>query len=277
MPAPHPAPCACLMTHTYPSRRGITASSESQGSAPRTLSIDRHWNGPRRFANGGFAAGSIASFVDADVATVILRRPIPLATPLRAVTSPTREVTVHHRRRLIAEARPGAILSTSSPASPTYGEAEAASLAHPLRGVRHALSNCVVCGPKRSDGMGVTPGPLSARPGVLAAVWHVDHRVCRGSHADVAAVWAALDCPSYPAAALQQRILCVLGTITVDVRRRPAFGAHLVVYGWTRKTAGRRYETSAVLVEDGGDVVARSDAIWVALKRQNGHTTPAPR
>nr|BFF11583.1 hypothetical protein GCM10025699_28860 [Microbacterium flavescens] len=42
------------------------------------FSLDPRLNGPRRSANGGYAAGTIARQIDADIVTVVLRRPVPL-------------------------------------------------------------------------------------------------------------------------------------------------------------------------------------------------------
>lgn len=120
--------------------------------------------------------------------------------------------------------------------------------------------------------MHVTPGSVPGRPQLLAAPWVVDGRDSVAGTAPFAAVWAAMDCPSYPASALRNRELCLLGTMTAAVERRPRVGERLVVYSWTREHIGRRYETSAALVDSSGSVVARADATWIALRHQRLHT-----
>jgi hypothetical protein len=232
-----------------------------------TVFIDREFNGPRRFANGGFAAGSIAQHVDSETVTVVLQRPIPLARDLSVVQADRGGVLVYDRRRLLARARPGRLAEQTAPAAPTYEEALDARSRHPLIGVRHALSDCVVCGPTRADGMHVTPGALAADPDRLAAPWSVDPRVAHAGLADYRAVWAALDCTSYPARALDEALLCLLGTMTARIERRPRVGEHLVVHSWTREQHDRRHETSVAMVDAHGEVVARADATWIALKR----------
>lgn len=235
-----------------------------------TVSIDPRLSGPRRAANGGFAAGTIARHVDADVVTVILRRPVPLGRELDVVTAGRGGIEVLRRRRVVAEARPGALHEGPAPSAPSFADALAARAAHPLVGFRHPLSDCVVCGPNRSDGMGVTPGPVPGRPEILAAPWVVGAENATAGLAHFPAVWGAMDCTSYPAAALRIRELCLLGTMTAAVERRPHVGEQLVVYSWTREHHGRRYETSVRLVDGRGATVARADATWIALRRQHG-------
>lgn len=265
-------------THTTAGLFGRPGHAElaASGSAPRRrqtlggFSIDRRLNGPRRSANGGIAAGMISRFVDSDTVTVVLRRPVPLARPLEVVPDGS-GILVRRRRRLVAEAYEGRIADESRPPAPDLQAAEAARGSHPLAGVRHPLSDCVVCGPRRLDGMRVTPGFVVDRPGLLAAPWIVDGRDSVGGAAPLAAVWAAMDCTSYPAAALEQRVLCLLGTMTARVERRPRVGERLVVYSWTRAEHGRRHETSVAIVDARGAMVARADATWIALRHQRLH------
>lgn len=231
-----------------------------------TIFLDRRLNGPRRSANGGFAAGSLAQHIDAETVTVVLHRPIPLGLELPVVGDGRGGGVVHHRGRLIALARPGQLSDSPAPPRPTYDEALLARSRYPLAGVRHPLADCVVCGVDRTDGMHVTLGPLEGTAGRLAAPWSVDTRIAHAGTADYPAVWGALDCPSYPAHALENRILCLLGTITARVERRPHVGEHLVIHSWTREQHGRRYETSAAMVDSRGALVARADATWIAVK-----------
>jgi hypothetical protein len=235
----------------------------------RTLAIERHLTGPRRAANGGFAAGTIARAVDADVVTVTLHRPARLGARLLVDDRPAGAVAVTDRRgQLVATARPGELDPTDPPPPPSPTDATLARAAHPFYGVRHALSTCVVCGPNRADGMHVTPGPVPGRPDLLAAPWTVQPNVATHGAALFPAVWAALDCPSYPAAALRDGVVALLGTMTARVDRRPRVGETVVVWSWTREQVGRRYETSAAMVDARGDVVARADATWIAARHQ---------
>ncbi|MFD0791356.1 hypothetical protein ACFQ0P_13195 [Microbacterium insulae] len=264
-----------LSTHDAAGLFGRPAAFDLRHPAPRGAStlmepivIHPRHNGPRRSANGGFAAGAIARRVDADVVTVKLRRPVPLGKTLRVIAREGQGCEVLNGRTLIADAAPGRLVETVMPQAPDWHEAEAARNAHPLAGVRHPFSDCVVCAPGRRDGMHVTPGPLPDRPEMLAAPWLVDSRDAVGGTAPFAAVWAAMDCPSYPAAALRERELCLLGTMTASVMRRPRVGEQLVVFSWTRERVGRRIETSVAVVDASGVVAARADSTWIAVRRQ---------
>ncbi|MEV4688464.1 hypothetical protein [Microbacterium sp. LWH3-1.2] len=229
--------------------------------------MERALNGPRRHANGGFAAGSIAQHVDADSVTVVLERPIPLARQLE-VREDRDGAIVWDGRRVVARARPGRLTDHPAPPAPSFADALLARARHPLIGVRHLLSDCVVCGPDRTDGMHVTPGFVPGASDRLVAPWTVDVRFAHAGLARYPAVWAALDCPSYPARALVDGTVCLLGTMTAYVERRPRVGEQLVVHSWTREQHGRRFETSAAMVDAAGGLVARADATWVALKHQ---------
>lgn len=264
-----------LSTHDSAALFGRPAAIDlRRGTPPRragivgAVRIDPRHNGPRRSANGGFAAGAIARHVDDDVVTVRLHRPVPLGRTLHASADGAYGCVVHDGRRLIAEAHPGRLREEPMPLAPSYDEALAARAAHPLTAVRHPLSDCVVCGPRRRDGMHITPGPVPGRPDVLAAPWLVDSRDAIAGAATFPAVWAALDCPSYPAEALRNRELCLLGTMTGRVERRPRVGERVVVFSWTRERRGRRFETSVAAVDERGVLIARADTTWVAVRRQ---------
>src|SRR5215472_13329794 len=75
-----------------------------------SLVIPSRFCGPRDSGNGGYVCGRIAAYVDGP-ATVTLRRPPPLATPMAVEPDAGGSVRIHHGRTLIAEA-------TSSPGRP---------------------------------------------------------------------------------------------------------------------------------------------------------------
>ena len=261
-----------------PPRAARSAVAPEAGSRIGELLIDRELNGPRRYANGGFAAGSIAQHVDSDTVTVVLQRPVPLARQLAVQDDGRGGVVLLDRRKAVARAHPGRLSDGPVPAAPSFADALVARSRHPLVGVRHPLADCIVCGPDRPDGMHVTPGAVPGGPDRLVAPWTVDVPFAHAGHARYAAVWAALDCPSYPARALDEGTLCLLGTMTARIERRPRVGEHLVVHSWTREHSGRRFETSVAMVDAVGGLVARADATWVALKHQRAiRTAGRPR
>ncbi|UMG93281.1 hypothetical protein [Nocardioides sp. TF02-7] len=238
-------------------------------STTSPLRLDPRENGPRRAANGGFACGTFAQLVGG-TAKVTLRAQVPLATDLATAVGDGRaEVRAGDRR--------GTVLATveavdpfvlEPPVRPSYAEAEVARDRHPLRGVRHPLSGCVVCGPGRHDGLRVTPGPLATDDAVLAAPFHPGEGWAAGGEVRAAAVWGALDCPSYPAAALAERRFCLLGNLEAHQVRPVLPGERLVVVGWTGSAGTRSTRTFSAMIADDGSVVASARAVWVAVRHQ---------
>ena len=111
-----------------------------------------------------------------------------------------------------------------------------------------------MCGPGRRDGMHVTPGPVPDRPHLLAAPWVVRERETSSRPGPDAGCLGCPRLPELPGRRNGSRHMCLLGTMTARVDRRPSVGESLVVYSWTREQHGRRYETSAVMVDERGDV-----------------------
>jgi hypothetical protein len=228
-----------------------------------TIRLDHSENGPEGMSNGGFAAGTFAGLVGG-TARVSLRAPIPLGVDL-ALVDDDGPVRVERDGTLLATAEVTEPFVLEPPVVPTFEEAEQARDRHPLRGVTHPLSDCVVCGPDRRDGLGVTPGPLVANEDVLASPFVPTGRYAVEGDVRPAAMWGALDCPSYPAAALRARRFCLLGTIEAHLARPVKGGERLVVVGWTTGQGRRSTSTASAIIDESGAVVASGRAVWVAL------------
>jgi hypothetical protein len=234
-----------------------------------TLRFDARFNGPPRSVNGGFACGGIAETLGG-TASVRLIRPIPLEEPLEVVVAldgQSAQVT-DSGHRLLATATKLDPFTMIPPVRPRFRDAEEARAGSPLHGARHLLSNCVVCGAQRPDGLGVTPGPLKVRRDVLAAPFIPHERDTAGGVVDPAAVWGALDCPSYPASSLLDRRVGLLGTMAAHRNRDVFLGERLVVVGWTVQRHGRVSHTASALLDENGDVVASARAVWIELRHQ---------
>ena len=67
------------------------------------LTIPYRFRGPSRSGNGGYVCGRIAAYADGP-ATVTLRQPPPLATPLAVERDDAGSLRIRHGRALIAEA-----------------------------------------------------------------------------------------------------------------------------------------------------------------------------
>lgn len=231
-----------------------------------TIRLDGRENGPKGMSNGGFACGTFAGLVGG-TAKVTLRAKVPLETDLTTSVDGARaEVRIGGKAVAGVEAVDPFVLEP--PLRPSYDDALAARERHPLRGTRHPLSDCVVCGPERHDGLRVTPGPLDGEPDVLAAPFCPAERYAVDGQLRAAAVWGALDCPSYPAAAMRTRRFCLLGSLEAHQVRPVLVGERLVVVGWTTSAGNRSVTTSSAMIAGDGSVVASARAVWVAVRHQ---------
>src|SRR4051794_8509983 len=241
------------------------------------LLLDRRFNGPPASANGGYACGVVAARVDAPAAEVTLLRPVPLGAPLDVAVDEFGHAQLLDDDGLIADGRPISGVAVEPPALPSPREARAASAASPARRTPpvHPLPTCFVCGiDGRREGMGVHTGPLAGAPGVRAAAWTPRAGLPAGPGGALAPeiVWAALDCPSYPA--LDGR-LHLLGRLAAEVLGPVHVGEELAVVGWDLAGAGRKRVTASAVVDAAGAVRARALALWIAPR--DGALPPGAR
>jgi len=209
--------------------------------------------GPDGSANGGYACGRVAAFVDADVVEVTLRQPPPLETPL-AVEREGGAVRVLDGAALVAEARPGSVDVEPPAVSP-----DEAADAHgrSLGAEEHEFPRCFVCGPLRApwDGLRILPGPV--REGVVAAPW-----TAREVAPEL--VWAAIDCVgAFATGAVGSRGSAVLGRMTARIDRVPADGEACVVVGWSLGADGRKLHAGTAMLGADGAPCAVSRQVWI--------------
>ena len=218
--------------------------------------------GPARSGNGGYVAGRLASFLDADVVEVTLRSPPPLGVPL-CVSDDAPGVRLQAGETLVAQALP-AILDEDPPEPVDYPTAAAA--AEQYAGRRdHPFPTCFVCGLDRAagDGMRLEPGAISA--GRAAAAWRPDPSLAATDGLIAPEFdWAALDCPGGWAAGIAGRPM-VLGRMTARVRSRPRAGDDCVIVGQLRGTEGRKAFTSSALYGANGELLANATATWLQV------------
>ena len=243
--------------------------SSTPGSGHTTgLALDLTMNGPRNKANGGFAAGTFATLVGG-TGKVSLRRQVPLGRAFGIAQVPQSGwYAVMDGLETIATVERTSPFVVEPPARLSFAQAEAAREAHPFRGVRHTLSDCVVCGPDRTDGLRVTPGPVAGHPGLLAAPYDPPLWFSRDGYATHASVWGSLDCVSYPAHLLPEGRLALLASLTAHRQREIAVGEPLIAVGWTIGSGTRSHRTASALLDEDGTVVASAHAVWVELKHQ---------
>ncbi|MCC3326800.1 hypothetical protein [Nocardia abscessus] len=135
-----------------------------------TLRIPRRFNGPPDSGNGGYVAGLLAEQRDEATATVILRSPPPLETPLDV-----REDRLYDRDTLIAESKSGG-LERDAPHAVPFADAVAASRGYTSI---EMFASCFVCGSGRADGLRIEPGRVDAAR--VAAPWVPDETVPLGA------------------------------------------------------------------------------------------------
>lgn len=231
-----------------------------------TIVIEPRFRGPPDSGNGGYVCGRIAVAVGAPVQVRLLAPP-PLDTPLELREASSGGKTVLFcGDRAVAEARPAEV-ALVPPAPPTY--AEAVDAARRCTGlVHHPLPTCFVCGPQRApgDGLRIFAGAVAGRP-MVAAPWTPD-----ASLADASGLvrpeflWSALDCPGFFAAPLGGA-LALLGELAARVERPLEAGERCVVIGWPVASEGRKHRTGTAVFGPEGELVARAEATWVALKQ----------
>lgn len=243
----------------------MSQTTRTPNPTTTTIEVDPRWNGPADSGNGGFSTGVFAGLLDG-AAVVSLHTGVPLGRPLDVRRSEDGQVQVRHHGVLVASAVRGEAFCEEPPHRPTYDAAERARDRHPLRDVRHPLTDCVVCGPHRVDGLGVTPGPLEGDDTILAAPYVpvAEHGSSHGE-VDRPQVWGALDCVSYPAHLLAEQRLALLVSMSVHQLSPVRTQERYVAVGWTRRSGTRSHHTSSALIDLGGRTVASSRAVWVEL------------
>jgi hypothetical protein len=223
------------------------------GDSVARVLIPAKFNGPPRSGNGGFTAGTLASYVDAEVIIVRLRLPPPLDVELTVDAGGTVR-RAFHGDRLVAEASPAVF---SAPPVPSVSPAAAASASEDYWGYAdHPFPTCFVCGPEHPDGLHLYTGPTV--DGRVAAPWTPD------GTPPPEIVWAVLDCPGGWAARIDEQP-AVLGTMTATVRELPAANEPCVVVAESRGYRGRKAYAASALYGQDGRLLGRAEQIWIAV------------
>jgi hypothetical protein len=215
------------------------------------------FRGPLTSANGGYASGRLAAFVEADVVEVTLRLPPPLDRPLE-IREEGSVVLLLDGDALVAEARAGKLgLEPPAPVSPA--EAEAASERHSREGDAN-FDQCFSCGfREESDGLGIHAGPVARREPLHAAPWEV-----REAAPEI--VWSAIDCSGAYAVGSAGRGDVVLGRMTARVDHLPHAGDRCVVAAWPLGEDGRKLYAGTALFSEGGELLALAQQTWIQPK-----------
>lgn len=205
-------------------------------------------------ANGGYACGRVAGFVDADVVEVTLRLPPPLERSLE-VRRLNGDVHLLDGDELVAVGRPASLdLATPSPVS--LDEAEAARTRH-VRVGNPDFAECFACGVRNEgDGLGVYAGSVAGREPLHAAP-------VTFSTTGPEVVWAAIDCPGAYAIGLEGRGDTVLGRMTARIDRVPQVGETCVAVAWPIGEDGRKLLAGTALFAGEGELLAIARQTWI--------------
>jgi hypothetical protein len=217
------------------------------------VTIERRYRGPLTSANGGYACGRLAVYLDAEEVEVTLRLPPPLERPL-AVERDGELVRLLDDDALVAEARPAPV-DVDSPPPVSLEEAEGARDRH-VRDGGSDFGECFVCG-TRADGLQVHVGPVAGREPLHAAPVVLDR------HAPEL-VWAAIDCPGAYAVGAEGRGDVVLGRMTARVERVPRPSERCAVVSWPLGEDGRKLHAGTALFAGDGALLALAKQVWIA-------------
>lgn len=228
------------------------------------ISVPARFRGPPRSGNGGYTCGLMAEPLGGPV-RAMLRQPPPLDTPIDIVRDGD-GVTAMVGETLIGTAVPGNV-TIDLPEIPDAAGLKAARDAYLDAADIHAIPGCFVCGPKRTpgDALCLFTGPV---PGsrVNADVWVPDAGYA-GADGLVRPefIWAALDCPTAFALRHGDTKLCLLGSLTAEIHRRPKPGERLIAMAWKQRVDGRKNYADGALVDEAGKVIAAANAVWIEL------------
>ena len=216
------------------------------------ITFPRHYRGPLASANGGYACGRLAAFVDADDVEVTLRLPPPLDRPL-GVEHDGDGVRLLDGDALVAEARPAPV-DVQAPAPVSVEVAEESRERH-VRGWSPDFSECFVCG-TRDDGLELRVGPVAEREPL-----HASPIALPESRSEI--VWAAIDCPGAYAVGAEGRGDIVLGRMTARVDRVPEAGEPCIVVSWPLGEDGRKLDAGTALFAEHGELLALARQTWI--------------
>jgi hypothetical protein len=232
-----------------------------------SVTLDPRFNGPPGSAHGGYTCGVLGVQFDAPVA-VSLRVPPPLGEEMGLYLDAERARLVRdHGERfdVVAEAVPAEVAvdprpmpapEPPAPDDPVYGELH-----------EHPFPTCFACGPERApgDGLRIFASRIAGGDGIVAAPWTPDPGLAgRDGVVHPIFVWAALDCPTGHACAIETP--AVLARLAVRRLAHVRAGEPHVVAAWPLGRDGRKHRSAGCLYDAAGTPLAVSEALWIELR-----------
>ncbi|WP_344566033.1 hypothetical protein [Streptomyces axinellae] len=185
------------------------------------------------------------------MAVTLLAAP-PLETPM-AVAAVGKRVSVRAGDTLVATVSPA---DRSPGAIPPVGltTAQIATRAFPGR-TGHPFPNCFACGPNRTDGLHLAPGPVPGRPHTVASPW-----TPRTDDPDM--LWCVLDCPGGWVEGRPAPL--VLSRLSIVIPGRVEPGTPHVVVAERLGVHGRTVSVGSSVHTPSGQLIATAAAVWTA-------------
>ncbi|MCH7853905.1 MAG: hypothetical protein IIB76_06175 [Proteobacteria bacterium] len=236
-----------------------------------SIIIKRRFIGPPNSANGGYACGRIAAFIDGS-AEVTLRRPPPIDQEMTVREESDGSVAMYDGETLIGSGESISFASVPINA-PTFDQASKAAQ-RTFDASLHTLPTCFVCGPQRDpgDGLRIHVGPIDPQDkqwhGVLAAPWVAGENLADDEGIVLPEfVWAALDCPTaYACSSPAGMRHILLGRQTVEILRRPSVAERCIIAAQEISHDGRKSYAAATLFGEEGDAIAFCKATWIEVE-----------
>ncbi|MDX1554395.1 MAG: hypothetical protein R3212_00040 [Xanthomonadales bacterium] len=247
---------------------GPVTDSDGDAKPIDTLSIDRQFCGPPDSANGGYACGRLAHYIEGP-ATVRLMKPPPLDRPLDVVRMDG-QVELRDDGVTIARAWPGGP-EISVPPAPELGSARLRRAFYV--GLDEGIfPTCFVCGAGREEGDGLRihagPDREADRSGRhVACTWTPHPAFCGADGAVPSSIaWAALDCPSGWAFLSDGDEVALLGEYSAHIDTPLRCGIEYIVAGWEVAREGRKRLTGSAIYDRDGNPLAWARATWIVIR-----------
>lgn len=231
------------------------------------VTINGQFNGPATTGNGGYVSGLVAQeFGDADHPVHIrLAQPPPLGTPLTFERDSEELRLLTSGGAIIAQGKIGEFRHDP----PRFATAEdVAKGRDAYKGFKdHPFDTCFSCGTARAEGDGLRIFTGSIGDERVAGPWQAAEAFAEqdGTIA-MPVVWAAMDCPGGWAADQSVEPM-LLGTMTGQVLHLPRAGETYHAVGEVTERDGRKVFTSTGLFTPDGELLARSEQVWIAINR----------
>lgn len=226
------------------------------------VTIPRRFQGIAGMAQGGHAAGVFAAALGGPV-VISFRSPCPLETPLDVIADGDRHVLADGDR-MIMEAESGQV-EVEPPAPVTPDEAAAGREWAERRPIGSNISTCFSCGDS-SHSFRVHAGKVPGADVYATPLVHPEWTAPDGVVED-RFLWAPIDCAAgWRVSIGDDGRPAVTGRLAVRVERRVRAGEPLVVVAQADGPwRGRKRSARSAIYTHGGELVAASESLWIAL------------